>query len=85
MAYRVVFSKRANKDGQKIKNAGLVSKVKKIIEIVQENPYQPPYEKLIGDLNGLYSRRINITHRFVYEVLEEDKIVRVLAMWTHYE
>ena len=85
MAYRVVFSKRANKDGQKIKSAGLVGKVKKIIEIVQENPYQPPYEKLIGDLNGLYSRRINITHRFVYEVWEEEKIVRVLAMWTHYE
>lgn len=85
MAYRIIFSKRANKDGQKIKQAGLTGKVKKLIEIVSENPYCPPYEKLVGDLQGLYSRRINITHRFIYEVLEEEKIIRVLAMWTHYE
>lgn len=85
MAYRIIFSKRANKDGQKIKQAGLTGKVKKLIEIVSENPYSPPYEKLVGDLQGLYSRRINITHRFVYEVLEEEKTIRVLAMWTHYE
>ncbi len=84
--YTLKFSKMAVKDSGKLKSAGLDEKAKRLLRIIEENPFQtPPYEKLIGDLNGMYSRRINIQHRLVYAVDEETKIVRVLRMWKHYE
>lgn len=75
------------KDREKILAAGFGSKVKRLIEVVSENPYRnpPPYEKLVGDLKGFYSRRINVQHRLVYEVHEEEKTVSILRLWTHYE
>ena len=87
MSYRVLFSKAAQKDAQKLKAAHLDKKAKVLIEILKENPYRnpPPYEKLVGNLEGVYSRRINIQHRLLYEVREEEKVVRVLRMWSHYE
>jgi toxin YoeB len=84
--YKLVFSKQAQKDALKIKNSGLKDNVLELLEVLQHDPYQnpPPYEKLVGDLSGAYSRRINVIHRLVYQVLEELKIVKVLRMWTHY-
>jgi Txe/YoeB family toxin of toxin-antitoxin system len=83
----MVFTKHALKDAKKLASSGLKEKALAIIEILKENPFQapPPYEKLVGDLSGAYSRRINIQHRLVYQVLNEEKIVKVLRMWTHYE
>lgn len=77
----------ARKDAKKLARSGLQTRAQRLLEVVQENPFSnpPPYEKLVGDLNGCYSRRINLQHRLVYEVLESDGIVRVLAMWSHYE
>ncbi|MBW1956617.1 MAG: Txe/YoeB family addiction module toxin [Deltaproteobacteria bacterium] len=85
--WRVVFTKQARKDAKKISAAGLRSKAETLLEILQKNPYQtpPPYEKLIGDLKGAYSRRINIQHRLVYQILDDEKAVKVIRMWTHYE
>ncbi len=85
--YTLKFSKMAVKDSGKLKSAGLDEKAKRLLRIIEENPFQtpPPYEKLIGDLNGMYSRRINIQHRLVYAVDEETKVIRVLRMWKHYE
>ena len=85
--WTVVYSKHALNDSKKIEQSNLKDAVKKLIEVLKNDPFQnpPPYEKLIGDLTGKYSRRINIQHRLVYEVFEEEKIVRVLRMWTHYE
>ncbi|MEW5804451.1 MAG: Txe/YoeB family addiction module toxin [bacterium] len=87
MKWQVVFTKQAQKDAKKLAASGLRSKAEQLLEILQENPYQnpPPYEKLIGDLCGAFSRRINIQHRLVYQVLEEEKVVKVIRMWTHYE
>lgn len=87
MNWKVVFTKQAQKDAKKIASSGLKKKASALIEILKTNPFQipPPYEKLIGDLSGAYSRRINIQHRLVYQVLNEEKIVKVLRMWTHYE
>jgi len=87
VAYKVVYTKLAVKDIEKLKQAGLASKAQKLVEIVKVNPYQtpPPYEKLTGDLKGMCSRRINIQHRFVYEVLEEQRTVKIIRMWKHYE
>lgn len=87
MSYRLFFTKQAQKDAVKIKSAGLKENAIELLEILKNNPYQnpPSYEKLIGDLDGAYSRRINIKHRLVYQVLEAEKIVKVLRMWTHYE
>ncbi len=87
MSWRVVFTRQAQKDAKKLSATGLKEKAKKLIEILRDNPYQvpPPYEKLLGDLAGAYSRRINIQHRLVYQVLNDEKIVKVLRMWTHYE
>jgi len=81
------FSKHAVKDSKKIEQAHLKQEVIRLLDVLKENPFQnpPPYEKLVGDLTGKYSRRINIQHRLVYEVFEEAKIVRILRMWTHYE
>ena len=85
--YKIVYRKRAIKDIPNIKSAGLAEKVKNLVEILRENPFQnpPPYEKLVGELKGAYSRRINIQHRLIYQVLEEDRTVRIISMWTHYE
>ena len=87
MNYRVVFTKQAQKDAKKISSSGLKVKAEQLIKILRDNPYQTPpfYEKLVGDLAGAYSRRINIQHRLVYEVIENEKIVKVIRMWTHYE
>lgn len=85
--YKIVYTKKALKDIEKVKSAKLDKKTKALIELVRENPFQnpPPYEKIQGNLSGAYSRRINVKHRFVYEVFEEEKILKILSMWTHYE
>ncbi len=85
--YQLLYTKAAQKDAKNLKAAGLKDKALQLLAIVSENPFQnpPPYEKLIGDLAGAYSRRINIQHRLVYQVLEDEKIVKVLRLWTHYE
>ncbi|HDD62369.1 MAG TPA: Txe/YoeB family addiction module toxin [Chloroflexi bacterium] len=85
--WQVVFTKQAQKDAKKLSSAGLRPKAQRLIEILRENPFMtpPPYEKLLGDLSGAYSRRINIQHRLVYQVLEAEKTVKIIRMWTHYE
>jgi Txe/YoeB family toxin of toxin-antitoxin system len=85
--YRLLYTKQAEKDAKKLTASNLAGKAKELLAIIQNNPYQnpPPYEKLLGDLCGAYSRRINIQHRLVYEVLEESKSVKIIRMWTHYE
>lgn len=87
VVYKIVYTKRAVNDIKNLKSAKLDKKAKVLIELVKENPFQtpPPYEKLLGDLKGAYSRRINIKHRFVYEVLENEKTIKILSMWSHYE
>ena len=87
MKWVVVFAKHAIKDAKKIAAAGLKGKAQALIEVLANDPFQnpPPYEKLVGDLEGAYSRRINIQHRLVYEVFKKERTVRVLRMWTHYE
>ncbi len=87
MIWKVVYTKQAQKDAKKLSKSGLKSKAFEIIGILKVNPCQtpPPYEKLIGDLSGAYSRRINLQHRIVYQVIHTDKVVKVLRMWTHYE
>jgi Txe/YoeB family toxin of toxin-antitoxin system len=85
--WRVVFTKQAQKDAQKLASSGLKSKAEELIEILRTDPFQnpPPFEKLVGDLSGAYSRRINIQHRLVYQIFEEQETVKVIRMWTHYE
>ena len=85
--YQLLYTKAAQKDAKNLNAAGLKDKALLLLAIIAENPFQnpPPYEKLIGDLAGTYSRRINIQHRMVYQVLASEKIVKVLRMWTHYE
>jgi len=87
VSWRVVFTRQAKKDARKIARAGLKSQTIRLLEILKKDPYnnEPPYEKLIGDLSGAYSRRINIQHRLVYHVLEEIKTVKIIRMWTHYK
>lgn len=87
MSWRLVFTKQAQKDARKIAASGLKDKALDLLRIVEANPFQnpPPYEKLVGDLAGAYSRRINIQHRLVYQVLEGEQVVKVLSMWSHYE
>ena len=87
MSWEVVFAKQALKDAKKLAASGLKPRAQELLAIIGSNPLQnpPPYEKLVGDLAGTYSRRINIQHRMVYEVFVKEKIVRVLRMWTHYE
>ncbi len=87
MKWDVVFANHAGKDAKKLAAAGLKSKAQELLDVLQNDPFQnpPAYEKLVGDLNGAYLRRINIQHRLVYEVFENERIVRVLRMWTHYE
>ena len=85
--WRLVFTKQAQKDAKKISSSGLKPKAKTLLRIVEENPLQtpPPVEKLLGDLSGAFSRRINIQHRLVYQILGNKKIVKVIRMWSHYE
>lgn len=85
--YKIQYHKKVVKEIEKLKMNKLDIKAKKLIDIIKENPYQnpPPYEKLTGDLKDYYSRRINIQHRLVYQVIEKEKTVRILSMWTHYE
>ena len=85
--WSISLTKRALKDAKKINRSGLKNKVENLIEIIQTNPYQnpPPYEKLTGDFAGMYSRRINIQHRLVYELDDEKKRIKILMMWSHYE
>jgi len=87
VSWKIVFTKVAQKDAKKIKRVDLKAKVKKLLIIIKENPFQnpPSYEKLVGDLSGAYSRRINIQHRLVYQVLTDEKIVKIIRIWTHYE
>jgi toxin YoeB len=87
VSWKVVYTKQAQKDAKKLFASGLKIKAQKLLTIIAENPYQTPpsYEKLVGDLAGAYSRRINIQHRLVYQVLEDIRTVKVLRMWTHYE
>ena len=87
MTWALVFAKHAQRDAQKLASSGLKTKAQELLAIITENPFQnpPPYEKLVGDLAGAYSRRINIQHRLVYEVLEAQHTVKVLRMWSHYE
>lgn len=87
MNWQLVYTKQAQKDARKLSSTGLKDKAKELLSVIEENPFHnpPPYEKLVGDLTGAYSRRINIQHRLVYQVLEEQKVVKILRMWTHYE
>ncbi len=87
MSWRLVFTKQAQKDAKKIAQSGLKIQTSKLLDIIQNNPYQTPpaYEKLVGDLTGAFSRRINIRHRLIYQVLDDIKTVKVIRMWTHYE
>ena len=87
MAWSVLFTKQAQKDAGKIAASGLREKAGTLLTILGENPLRnlPPYEKLVGDLEGAYSRRINIRHRLVYQILKKERIVKVIRMWTHYE
>ena len=85
--WQVVYAKHALKDAKKLAAAGLKEKAQELLEVLANDPFQnpPPFEKLVGDLEGAYSRRINIQHRLVYEVFKKERMVRVLRMWTHYE
>jgi Txe/YoeB family toxin of toxin-antitoxin system len=87
VSWELVFAKHAQKDAQKLAASGLKAKAQELLAIIKEYPFQnpPPYEKLVGDLAGSYSRRINIQHRLVYEVLQDQNVVKVLRMWSHYE
>ena len=87
MSWRVVYTRHAQKDAKKISKSNLKKKTIKLISILEQDPFQSPpqFEKLVGDLEGAYSRRINIQHRLVYQVLTEEHVVKVLRMWTHYE
>ena len=87
LVYEIIYRKQVLKDIPKLKEIGLNKKAKQLIDILKNNPYQnpPPYEKLVGDLSGTYSRRINNKHRLVYQINEEKKVIRILSVWTHYE
>jgi toxin YoeB len=87
VSWRLVFTKQAQKDAKKIAQSGLKPQASRLLDILRKNPYQnpPPYEKLVGDLSGALSRRINIQHRLIYQVLDNIKTIKVIRMWTHYE
>jgi Txe/YoeB family toxin of toxin-antitoxin system len=87
VSWKLVYTKQAQKDAEKLVAAGLKPKAQALLAILEQNPYQtpPPFEKLVGDLSGACSRRISIQHRLVYQILDDDKIVKVLRMWTRYE
>ncbi len=85
--YKIVYTKTSLKDIPKLKSAHLDDTAKELIAVVKENPYQnpPPYEKLVGDMKGAYSRRINVKHRLVYQVYESEKVIKIISLWSHYE
>ncbi|MBD2456741.1 Txe/YoeB family addiction module toxin [Nostoc sp. FACHB-87] len=87
MSWRLVYTKQAQKDAKKLAASNLKEKAEELLAILEQNPWQnpPPYEKLVGDLIGAYSRRINIQHRLVYEIIESEQVVKIIRMWTHYE
>lgn len=87
MTWKLVYTRQAQKDAKKLAASGLKPKAQKLLSLIAEDPYRkpPPFEKLIGDLAGAYSRRINIQHRLVYQVLEDERVVKVLRLWSHYE
>jgi Txe/YoeB family toxin of toxin-antitoxin system len=87
VSWKLVYTKHVQKDAEKLAAAGLKAKAQSLLAVLEQNPYQtpPPFEKLVGDLSGAYSRRISIQHRLVYQVLDDANIVKVLRMWTHYE
>lgn len=87
MAYELVYTAQARKDAKKIASSGLKQKAIELLEIIAKNPLKnpPPYEALVGDLTGAYSRRINIQHRLIYQIYDTEKVVKILRMWTHYE
>ena len=87
MNWELRYTKQAQKDAKKLSVSGLKSKAQELLNVIKENPYQnpPPYEKLVGDLTGAYSRRINIQHRLVYQVYEKERIIKVIRLWTHYD
>jgi len=87
VSWRIIFTKQAQKDAKKLSASGLRSKAEELIQILCDNPYQtpPPYEKLLGDLAGAYSRRINIQHWLVYQIIDNENTVKIIRMWTHYE
>lgn len=87
MTWKLVYTKQAQKDSKKLASSGLKPKAQELLALIAEDPYckPPPFEKLIGDLAGAYSRRINIQHRLVYQVLEDERMVKVLRLWSHYE
>lgn len=87
MSWSIVFTKQAQKDARKIASSSLKSQAQRLLDIIATNPFQnpPPYEKLVGDLAGAYSRRINIQHRLVYQIYEAKRTIKVIRMWTHYE
>jgi toxin YoeB len=87
VSWELVYTKQAQKDAKKLSASGLKKKAQEPLEIIKENPYQnpPPYEELVGDLSGAYSRRINIQHRLVYQVYENKNTIKVIRLWTHYE
>ena len=87
VTYRLVYMKQVNQDAKKVSSSGLKHAVEALLDLIQQNPLQNPprYETLVGDLNGALSRRINIQHRLVYQVLEKEKIIKIIRMWSHYE
>jgi len=87
VTWKLVYTKQAQKDAKKLASSGLKPKAQELLELIAEDPYRkpPPFEKLIGDLVGAYSRRINIQHRLVYQVLEDERVVKILRLWSHYE
>jgi Txe/YoeB family toxin of toxin-antitoxin system len=87
VSYELVYTNQAKKDAKKIKGSSLAQKAKELLKVIAENPYEdpPPFEALVGDLKGAYSRRLNIQHRLVYQVYDEQRVVKVLRLWTHYE
>lgn len=87
MKWRIVYTRQARKDAKKLSKSGLRQRAEELIQVLQEDPYRspPPFEKLVGDLAGAYSRRINIQHRLVYQVIDDERAVKILRLWTHYE
>ena len=87
MNYELVYTNKAKKDAKKLKGSSLAQKAKELLEVIGENPFAdpPPFEALVGDLKGVYSRRLNLQHRLVYQVYEEQRVVKVIRLWTHYE
>ena len=87
MTWKLYYTKQSQKDARKLVSSGLKGKAQELLQVIESSPCQtpPPYEKLVGDLSGAYSRRINIQHRLVYQVLEEEKAIKILRLWSHYE